>query len=320
MTDTNLFTPGQISTDHTQVLAENLAPLFPRDAPEMYIETRREDGQDTSLRTHKYQLSFCIEWYQREKIFKIKYLTGRGLLKFNEWRTKFLDSSNTLRTNMHTLRWVLRKCLGMEASHPSLPEKLPIPSVPKDQRLRDDILPAQRGADILPYLDTYHYATRDHVILVLLAEARFRTCTLLSLDIQDYRTPLRGTTAGRLSKTFIRQACSRGTRPCVIRAGCPHGREAPEFDDCEARKSSKASKCPNERSLPAIRRGYISNEFDQAFRGQSLTTGVTRARGPQSVDYDPLDKDARPEIRQKIQKQGYQNQRAVPHRRDQDDD
>lgn len=376
MSEVEEFTPEQISNALSRVMAENLDPLSPLDALNMYIGARRDELAVSTLRTHKSRLSFFIEWCRQEHIENLNDLTGRDILRFKEWRTEFLDSPNTIRTNMRTLRVFLRKCVHMEAVKPSLPEKVPIPTVPKDQRASDDILPAERAADILAYLDTYHYGTRDHVILVLLAEAGFRTCTLHGLDIQDFtagdtpklelrhrpdsgtrlknksdserpvyiseyaadvledyidgkrpdarddegRRPLLATSGGRLSKTSIRKACYRWTRPCMIGAGCPHGKEAPEFDDCEARKSSEASRCESSRSPHPVRRGYISNELDQGVPGDVVDDRCDLSEDVRKLHYDRPDEDARAEIRREIREQVYGDQRATPYGRGSDED
>lgn len=376
MTGVEGFTAEQISDALTQVLRENLDPLTPPDGIDMYIGLRREELEDSTLRTHKSRLSYFVDYCEEQGITNLNNLTGRDILRFKEWRSEFLDSPNTLRTNMQTLRVFLRKCADMEAVPPSLPEKVPIPSVPKDQRASDDILTAERASDILAYLETYHYATRDHVVWVLLAEAGFRTCTLHSLDVEDFTTgdkpklelrhrpdsgtglknksdserpvyishyaadviedyiegkrpdahddygrkPLLASTKGRLSKTAIRKASYRWTRPCKIGKGCPHGKEGPEFDRCKARKSNKAPKCQSSRSPHPIRRGVISNELDQGVPGDVVDARCDLTEDVRKLHYDRPDEDARAEIRRQIRQQVYQDHKNVAYGRQADDE
>lgn len=78
----------------------------------------------------------------------------------------------------------------------------------------------------------------------------------------DYgREPLVATSHGRGSKSVIRDAVYRWTRPCQI-ADCPHG---PNPEMCEAADDQRKtySKCPSARSPHAIRRGSITHHLSE---------------------------------------------------------
>lgn len=80
-------------------------------------------------------------------------------------------------------------------------------------------------------------------------------------DVEDKygRKPLLTAGDGRLSKSTIRKYVYAWTRPCVVGEECPDGRDP---EECEARNTNSASKCPYSKSPHAIRRGVITHQLN----------------------------------------------------------
>jgi integrase len=74
------------------------------------------------------------------------------------------------------------------------------------------------------------------------------------------RTPLFATKIGRLSKNRARTIAYQFTRPCVYADECPHDRE---IDECDARPTSDAHRCPSALSPHPFRRGAITHHLQQ---------------------------------------------------------
>jgi integrase len=74
------------------------------------------------------------------------------------------------------------------------------------------------------------------------------------------REPLVSTPQGRVHKNTLRRDCYRWTRPCVVTAECPHGRD---IEDCPAMDHDNAFKCPSTVSPHALRRGGITHALSE---------------------------------------------------------
>jgi len=74
------------------------------------------------------------------------------------------------------------------------------------------------------------------------------------------REPLVATPQGRAHRNTLRRDCYAWTRPCVVGAECPHGRE---IDECEATDYDQASTCPSTVSPHALRRGGITHALSE---------------------------------------------------------
>jgi len=74
------------------------------------------------------------------------------------------------------------------------------------------------------------------------------------------RDPLFATQRSRLSKNRARSIAYQYTRPCVCSDRCPHDRE---IEECEARPTSQAHRCPSALSPHPFRRGAITYHLQE---------------------------------------------------------
>lgn len=169
----------------TALSSQDLEPLSPEDAVEMYIRSREDEVAPSTLKTHRSRLSFFLTWCAENDIDEMNDLTGRDLQRYKNWRKENLSPS-TLESNMRTVRLFLTKCVKFDAVQPHLPQKVDVPNVTGERASRDDIIPAETAAKILRHLDKFEYARTEHVVWLLLVEAGLRTCTLHGLDIGDF--------------------------------------------------------------------------------------------------------------------------------------
>ena len=114
-------------------------------------------------------------------------LSGRDMHCYKLWRR---DDGNlnkvTVKTQMNTVRVFIRWCENINAVHPDLSEKVISPILDDGDNQRDIMLEADRAEIILNYLSRFHYASFDHVTVLLLWHTGMRTGAIHGLDIGDY--------------------------------------------------------------------------------------------------------------------------------------
>lgn len=167
-------------------MSDDLEPMAPDAALDMYLKTRRGEASDETLQSHKYRLGKFVEWCEQQEIGNLNDLTGRDLHAFRVWRREEGDLKMvSLRGQLSTLRSYLRFCASVNAVPEGLRSKVMLPTVSQDEQVSQTSLDAARADDILAYLDRYHYASRQHVVTLLLWHTGMRVGALRSLDLDD---------------------------------------------------------------------------------------------------------------------------------------
>jgi len=164
---------------------DDLEPLDPFEAVEMYLHHREPELSEKSLHNHRYRLDVFIEFCEEHGIENLNELTGRDLHRFRTWRSRQDVTTMTLRTNLATLRVFLEFCASIDGVPQGLREKVVLPEVDKEEQSKDVKLETSRAEAILEHLNRFEYASRDHVILALLWHTGMRLGTLRALDIDD---------------------------------------------------------------------------------------------------------------------------------------
>lgn len=290
----------------------SLDPIAPDAAVKFYLDQRREELSQQTLRSHQYRLKQFVDWCEDVKeITNMNDLSGRDLHAYRVHRREEGELRLvSLQGQLSTLRVFLGFCASIDAVPEGLRSKVMLPTVSGSEQASETNLDAACAESALEYLDRYHYASREHVIMLLLWRTGMRAGAVRALDlddcdlesnslhlvhrpeedtplknaengerwvalspriarvVEDYisgprvdildefgREPLLTTSHGRASRSTVRDAVYRRTRPCDYGEPCPHDRDPAE---CEAVEFDAASKCPSSRSPHDVRSGAIT--------------------------------------------------------------
>lgn len=174
-------------------MSDNLEAISPEHAVDLYLDARRDDAADWTIRSHKSRLRPFKEWCEEKGIENMNALNGRDLYEYRVWRREGNYSKSkvdelapkSLKTQLSTLRAFLRFCQTIEAVPEDLYLKVPIPNLSHGDEVSDSKIVPERVPPILDYITTYHYASRDHVVTLLLWHCGARSGGIRALDLQD---------------------------------------------------------------------------------------------------------------------------------------
>lgn len=170
-------------------MSAQLEPLSPSEAVDLYLEAR-DDATDQTLDGQKYRLRAFVAWCDEEGIANMNDLSGRDLYAYRVWRREGGYSGEelatvTLRGDMATLRAFLRFCGEIDAVPEELFDQVPLPRMDGEADVSDSTLDPDRAIEIVDYLDRFEYASRRHVIVMLLWHTGCRVGALRALDLGD---------------------------------------------------------------------------------------------------------------------------------------
>ncbi|RDZ39262.1 integrase [Haloferax sp. Atlit-47N] len=166
-------------------MSDDLQPLSPEEGVEMYLDLREGDVSETTLMNHGYRLNPFLDFCEEHDIDNLNDVTGRTLYKYYSYK-KGAIKPVTLDNYLTTLRVALDPWADIDAVEEGLREKVPLPNLKPQDDVRDRVLRGDRAKDILNGLDTFNYASRDHVIMLILWHTGIRTGSIYSLDVEDY--------------------------------------------------------------------------------------------------------------------------------------
>lgn len=174
-------------THRFPLLTMELEPIEPQKALELYLTDRETEVTDATLYSHRSRLGHFVRWCEQEDIENLNHLTGRMLQRYRLWRRNEADlAPATEKTQMDTLRVFVRWLEAADAVQPDLHSKVRSPKLTGHDNVRDVMLEAERADAILDYLQTFQYASRQHVVLELLWHTMMRTGGLHAIDLKDF--------------------------------------------------------------------------------------------------------------------------------------
>lgn len=168
----------------------DLDPISPAEAKDLYLESRADDAAEDTIEAHDYRLRAFVQWCDEEGVANMNELGGRDLYAYRVWRREggYSDdelSTVTLRGDMATMRAFLRFCGEIEAVPGDLFDQVPLPTVSHGGDVSDSTLDPERAIEIAEWLNLYEYASKRHVIVLMLWHTGCRRGELAGLDLGD---------------------------------------------------------------------------------------------------------------------------------------
>lgn len=171
-------------------MSADLEALGPDEARKLYLDARENELSEDTSEGQDYRLRAFVAWCDEEGIENLNHLDGRDLYQYRVWRREGGYSGQelknvTLRGDLATIRAFLRFCGDIDAVDGELFTQVPLPQVSHGGDVSETTLDPDRAKDILDYLSTYEYASRTHVVLLVLWNTGCRISALRALDLRD---------------------------------------------------------------------------------------------------------------------------------------
>lgn len=167
-------------------MSDELEPIEPDTAVQMYLDDRRHNIADATLQAHHYRLKQFTEWCRDEGITNLNHLSGKDLHNFRvKRRNEDGLATASMKGQLATLRMFIRFSTTINAVEKELDEKILLPTT-SEEDARDEMLDSETAQEVLEYLDRYEYATLAHALIETLWHTGIRIGAARSIDINDY--------------------------------------------------------------------------------------------------------------------------------------
>lgn len=169
-------------------MSDDLQRIPPSTARDIYLSQRKDEVSRQTLQSHRYRINAFVDWCEDVRgIESMSDLDGLDIHEYRVYRREEDGLKNiSLQGQLSTIRQFLRICATVEAVPQDLHEKILLPTVPKGEQSNDTLLESAAASAALEYLERYHYASREHVELLILWRTSMRRGGLRALDLGDF--------------------------------------------------------------------------------------------------------------------------------------
>lgn len=162
----------------------DLESTSPERARDLWLESH--DGADSTIGSYRRRLRPFLEWLDDHDISDLSDLSTRNIKEFEAHRRSRDLDTQSLNNQFGTIRQWLGYCYELNAVSKDVAKALDVPSLSKEDRVNTEKLITERAEEILKNLDRYRYASREHVLFLLLWRTTARIGTIRALDLRDF--------------------------------------------------------------------------------------------------------------------------------------
>ncbi len=169
----------------------DLESIPPEQAVKMFHDAMLDEHAESTRRSEKHRLRAFLQFCDEEGIEDLTELSGRDLYLYRTWRRDGQGDGResikkvTLKGQLATLRRFLRFAADIDAVQAKLYEQVTLPTMTSGEDVSESTLSADRGIEILKYLERAQPGSRDHIIVLLLWKTGARTGAVRGLDLRD---------------------------------------------------------------------------------------------------------------------------------------
>jgi len=162
--------------------------ISPRAARDRFIDRRKHENTDNTVRSYHDRLTRFVEWCEHTKRHDIGELSGWDLDEFRAERESTDISPATLRGELMALKQLLDYCASIDVIDEELPEKVNIPTLSRQEETSDEKLAHEDAEQLLEYYrnSPEWFGQPRHAFLEVLWHVGSRMGGIRALDMRDY--------------------------------------------------------------------------------------------------------------------------------------
>lgn len=161
----------------------DLEPIAPQRAFELWMQ-QQQDSAESTLQSYRYRVRPFLHWLNNEGIDNLNDMTTRDIKEFQAERRGDREPQ-TLNNQWGTIKQFLQYCYELNAVAEDIVKAVDVPDLTKEDRVNTEKLIADRALQILEKLERFRYASREHVLFLLLWRTTMRIGAVHSLDLED---------------------------------------------------------------------------------------------------------------------------------------
>lgn len=161
----------------------DLEPTAPDQAFDLWMQ-QQQDSAESTLQSYRYRVRPILRFLSKRDINNLNDVSTRHIKEFQA-EQRGGRQKQTLNNQWGTIKQFLRYCYELNAVTEDVVVAVDVPDLSKEDRVNTEKLIADRAKEILDNLDRYRYASREHVLFLLLWRTTMRIGAIYSLDLND---------------------------------------------------------------------------------------------------------------------------------------
>jgi len=160
--------------------------VSPRQSRRQFLASKKGVVKDSTVRAYRFPTKHFVEYCEKHDIETTGEINGYVIESWKQERRSEDIKIVTLHNNVKHLRVFIRWCESVDLVEQGLADKITVPILSDDQARSDDVLRLDHAEDVLRYLNTYKYGSRNHALFHTLWHTGCRISGALALDTGDF--------------------------------------------------------------------------------------------------------------------------------------
>ena len=159
--------------------------VHPRQARSQFLESRKATQKHSTYRAYKFPTRDFVEHLEKDGVTTTQEIDG---FHIEEWKLKRQSEGiapATLKSNVKQVKTFLIWCERASMVNRGVGQDIEVPTISVEDAASQEYISSDAAQDVLSYLETYHYATRNHAVFLVLWETGCRISGAMSLDVSD---------------------------------------------------------------------------------------------------------------------------------------
>ncbi|WP_279529426.1 tyrosine-type recombinase/integrase [Halospeciosus flavus] len=159
--------------------------LSPRAARRQFLNVKQKNVKPSSYRAYKYPTKHLVQFCENQGIEAVGEINSYVMETWVQKRESEDISPATAHQSVKLARVFIKWCENAGLIEPGVYDRTRVPNVDESDMVSYETVPAHRANQILDYLSTYEYGTRQHVLFRLMWDTACRASGAVSLDLED---------------------------------------------------------------------------------------------------------------------------------------